>query len=429
MEMRMSQSERMEQRQAMTQQMRFTQRMTLTQSMHMVVKSIWQTVVPHTELLDSVLAVLFRQMNQEDPRLKVAAEQALTNEAIHERLVPDAFRIAVPKKTRVYDFVLDCLFDKHKGAFEITDPSGQLPPQRISTTKADLHAALKNPEQLRKEIDSVVELLRVSGQQDTTGAIQHINEMKAALELSENFGSVFQQYQVLVHLALLYREQGHQTKHEWPVLGRFIRDAAILNPMSFLVCERTLSKFAFCMLQQNANPTECERRVLEGVGEFVLISMGIITPNIFAPKAEQRHSASIASLATVCRKLRDMGVDFQELFLDLRARQAGTIWKLHWDTVGAVPKSSADIKIDAFLGRTIFKHRDEILASLNSGGIWEAVSNIVSSHPNRGGAERAAAEVELRTVLAHRFESPEFRRTITALIRDHWYNDLESLLF
>jgi hypothetical protein len=110
------------------------------------------------------------------------------------------------------------------------------------------------------------------------------------------------------------------------------------------------------------------------IGEFILISFGVISPNVFTlrqgniePDMEE-HMRSI---------MEESGLNFDKVMKDYNLTKRGGFFYQRWATLNERPSAVSDDNVREFLTKTVRKDSDKLLEASGFEGIVEEIKEIL----------------------------------------------------
>jgi len=143
----------------------------------------------------------------------------------------------------------------------------------------------------------------------------------------------------------------------------FLREKVILEEISDFSSERLLKRFlyrlpAFQKKNEDANCRDLEYRTMDIIGEFMLISLGIISSEMFKTNKFSIDPEKIDDLIRNTNNTRD---ELASLFshYNLRGIQGEPIFYTRWFTQNQIPSQETDTLVKDFI-KKLKDHREKI---------------------------------------------------------------------
>lgn len=326
-------------------------------------------------------------------------------------------------ETKLLNLVGEFLYNLNDGNFEIisnnktSSENTDADTEVVSLDKGLFKKALLNKTDLEKETTEL-EKIYVNGKDkpEFKGLLDEILRNRKALSLVE---SNTDQIKTIKNSCLYLF--GIKNQEGLPVVHDFIKESAVLDKLDFYLSERIQNRFysRFKQITKGQKSDIYKTAFLNTVGEYVLVSMGIISPELFSLKKGYFGDDQYNDLKT---KLTEDGIDIERLFSYYSLKGPGTIFVNRWNTVEAEPGRITDEKIREFITETVRKNEDAVLEIFNYENFFEEAKDISIAAKNI--EERKDMEIKLKELLQKRFEKKEAKDKLIELIKNKWYPKL-----
>ena len=391
---------------------------------------------PHKVLQASISSTL---SHIREPELCAAVELALSDPALRDRVLRSPESLAIPDLQRVKQVVQDYYFelanvsggftfptlDEH-GAESGASYTAMIQKRWYSLAfqyAPDPHC--KNPNSIesaiRKNTETVRSLHADAGGDGTLrldGLVQEIVEAQQALGIRSNWAEPVKKHSLLLLHALLLKDELGE-----PLLGGCIRDLAVMRKLRFGISERLQNHFiSHCHSISDRDSAQMhENGFLNVVGEYVLLSMGIVRPEIFAL---QRGKISEQAYLSAKETLAEQGLDIDQLCKHYKLSPCGSIFWNRYSVVGQRPSRLTDELVNRFLTETVREKRGEVLTAANYGNVVEQVKQLKGEHRSQRKDLRADLDLALRELFVDTLTGEAFSTVLLDNIRGPWYEKL-----
>lgn len=371
-------------------------------------------------LLQSVLDGILDGLDDEN--LREGLRTLFSDGAFRQKILDSAALLAVPTPEHVRDVVLNYFYDAHRGEFPIEDAGGEgqeegREPEVVKTPYARFREAFITPSTTREKIAESVRLLpeqKASGG-DPTGLERVRDEAVDALRATDLSRSHIETLMLALNAVLKKREGGK------PGLSDFLRDVAVMEKLDFILSERVQRRFAdkFSRVGEKTSSESMKNAFLNAIGEYVLVSMGIVHPDVFQLNRGMRD---ISAYEDAKSDFSDAGLDLDDLLRQSRLQGPGTFFLHRWKTLGRAPSPITDELVRAFITQTVRADAERILEAAGYEAFFEKVRSTC-----REGELKDKEEVanDLCSELAETLAEETFETVIINLIRDKWYAKLD----
>ncbi|MEK7641742.1 MAG: hypothetical protein AAB365_01990 [Patescibacteria group bacterium] len=364
------------------------------------------------DLLKDVIGVILARI-PEGP-LKQAITATFTEESIRNQIIlrPDAF--AAPTQRTVMDFTLDLLYHTSTAdgvfihAINVADRPSTEP---FKTTRQLFGQAYRDREGLKNELVVEQERLKNIARKRSVSFLS-VNEMSDALAIVEAVTPAIESIQYgLLYLLAQKDDSGR------PILRDFCLDSVVLKQLDFLLSERLYRRFVkrFQRARYQSSAADFEEAFMNTIGDYTLISMGIISPDVFEVQSGELPSDLFE---TTDVELANTGFTMKSLAAYYGLRTEGTFFWNRYQTMNVRPCRVTDELIRRFITETVRVDRAVILAaSRYAEEFFPGVVDICSENrPHH-------REEPLRRHLAELCKEPGFQGTLIELLKK-WHKHL-----
>jgi hypothetical protein len=312
----------------------------------------------------------------------------------------------------VEDLALQYVYDMHSGRFEIKNKEG-----KIESTISDVNAVLfkksyKDPEAINEEIE--IEEAALEKVQEKSGLIGEISRYRQALNLVE---LMRQELSTVIDLVKFILNQKFGEKNE-NVLD-FVNETALLGKFKLFESERLVKRFINRCDDVGVThfPERHKEALLNTIGEFVLISFGVISPNVFVLKQGNIDDEMADSLK---KFTEESGLDYDKLIKRFNLTKRGGYFYQRWATLGEKPSAITDQNVRDFITRTVRKDGDELLEAAKFMDIIEEIKDI-----KRGTDEPVERMEKFHDIFDNLFSDHDF---IAVLLKKAggWHKELRA---
>ena len=349
-----------------------------------------------------------------NPQLQEAVQLIFQDPIARQAILQNAHLLikAIPEYNKI---AAEIVFKKNCGESgeEVTLVDEDGVEDTVKLIRARFIEAVFTPEKASKQINELEDIIRT--QEDSTAAQRLRREIVDAGKVAEASREAIMQFGQLLQLTYKQEQDGSS------ILRSFLQDLILLHRLDFVVTDRLANRFAnsFLIINRTGNvASRLKSAMLNYVGEYVLICMGIIDPNIFTlHKSEIKYNQLLKS------DLTEVGVDLEELLARYKLQGAGTLFWNRYFVTGQRPTAVTDNLIRDFITRTVRESGDEILECI---GFDDKLQKIISSM-EEAREERLGKEDKknlLRQKCVEIFIDEEFVKFLTKKIKDEWKDKL-----
>jgi len=294
--------------------------------------------------------------------------------------------------------------------------------QELRTTFSSLDKALKDPKKLEAELEEKTKSARELRKDIGAGFISEISEGRTALQMAEVLAHHLKVAQQLFKIA--FRVQGADGD---PLLPRFFREAAVMKDLDWEISDRISRRFVtrFASARSNTPAYEFSDAMINTIGEFTLVSLGVLDPSLF--RRARGHVPEIDVL--FADQLSDDATDGAKgLAASLRKynlAERGPIYWCRWALPEGVKLTRmTDELVRDFMRITVAKDTREVLDAFKFDAFFEKIKEL-KRQTSGDKAERAARYAE---ALSEALSRPEFRNFLIERCSTHWFPRLQGLL-
>ncbi|HEY4523556.1 MAG TPA: hypothetical protein VJK04_01630 [Candidatus Paceibacterota bacterium] len=375
---------------------------------------------------DDAPLILFREViskiikSIEEPQIRDGMLALLSDSNLEKQFLAKSANLALPTKEKIQNFVLDYIFDSHLGHFRIerlTSESEKPIIEEVDISRGDFTMAFSKPERLRNDIEDLHNILqRKAKGGETSGEMRRIREAQHALNVAESLVAQIATLNHAITLALV--KAGPDNK---PMLSSFLRDLEILQRLNPLLSERIQKRFVARFIAIRGITAErFESAFLNTIGEYVLVSMGILSQDLFALQKGERNKEEYLKTKSV---LKEAGIDADQLLKHYQLTGAGTFFWHRWHTIGQPLTPVTDDAVREFITQTVRADAEVVLEKLNYPLFFENAQTAA-----RDTQTKEEREDKLREVLAESFASQRFQSALIEFIRINWYKKLDMFM-
>lgn len=343
----------------------------------------------------------------------------LMNASVKKQMLDSPLAMARPTEEKLQKKIVDVLYSEAEMAGGFCLEEGGQEVERPTTRDLLVQAFLK-PDWLQKEIDDILTIIK-SG--SGPGAFQELKEMENAQKVQTAFAPYAQQLLQSLMLAFTTKEGNDDL-----ILMNFFRDLVILEKLLFLESDRIQKRFAsrFSKVNSKTKPDECELPMLNVIGEYTLVSVGIVAPEVF----NLRHASLDAEAVELAQLDADAeGVNLKGMMKKHGLKDSGHLFWHRYAIQGMRPTVKTDNAVNEFITDTLRRERTKLLESVEYPVLFERVKEI-NAEPfdedknDTEAAAKIAKNGALRQVLVDHLRKPEFRKVILQLASTDWFSRL-----
>lgn len=365
------------------------------------------------EVLDDVINAVIALFGDK-PEIQTALKALFASPIVRELMLRERRSFAVPTQSKIAMFALGCVYELSttNGVFNYAHGAdGKMLLNPPSTTRAYLKEAHFDTEKFARSEAVHREMVRTLQASEVTDArLLEINQMRDALLIA---GYIKPDIETFTNAMLLLLAKRDSTGRS--LLKDFMLDASVLDSLDLVLSERLQRRFVkrFGRVKHNG-PDVYEEAFTNTVAEFVLMSMGIISPDIFVL---QKGEVSKELFAAVSNDMEGTGISMSGLLRHYGLSPEGGFFWNRYKVLGHRPCRITDELIKKFILETVRADQKELFRiSAYREDFFPSVAEI---------CEYPADEREepLRELLIELFESSEFQEGLMPLLKK-WYKHL-----
>ncbi|MCX6717218.1 MAG: hypothetical protein NTU76_00895 [Candidatus Taylorbacteria bacterium] len=399
--------------QEQTQSLSIEQRLLLDQKLVQLMDSLEDSFPPNgkkEEILKKLLEQAVNNISNESLRKSLAI--LIADDSFTEQVLNNLDVLAFGEKQTMTDFILEYVYNMHFGKFEIS--SGDSGNTEI-ITDVDFHffsVAYNNPEIAEKNMKDDERSLAVTD--DKSGLIREISMYIHAKKVVELMRT---EIATIIDLVKLILNVKINDKNE--TVSNFIKESALLGKFKLFESERLVKRFinkcegvAVSRLSE-----EYKESFLNSIGEFVLISFGVISPSVFTLKQGNIDSEMGEQMRSI---MEESGLDFDKIMKDYNLTKRGGFFYQRWATLNERPSAVSDDNVREFLTKTVRKDSDVLLEASGFEEIIEKIKGIKKDTKDRDEREEQFAQI-----FDELFSDTNFMNTLLECAKG-WFNELAT---
>lgn len=307
-------------------------------------------------------------------------------------------------------FYAQQVWEQHRGQF---NQEGSV--NSFKVIKPDFITAFRNPGHLQSEIKKSLEYVRAARDKDISSMMGRIHEMEDALKVAELLEEYVGPMAQATH-TLLTQDHTEQSPSA-PI--SYLRELAFAERANSIISERTLKRFGERTKGSFLrSPENFKNPFLNTIAEYLLVSMGVVSPDIF-----KLHTHEIEQ-----NEYKDLKDDLAKAGLDLTAilkyydlKESGTIFWNRWAVKGVKPSRAADDQVRAFITDACRNPKHGILEGLQYDIFYERLKSEV------GMAEPDDKKTTARNTLVEHLEQPHIQTFVNNLCKTTLYPEIAKL--
>lgn len=365
------------------------------------------------EVLDDVINAVIALFGDK-PEIQAALTALFSSPIVRELMLRERRSFAVPTQPKIAMFALDCVYElsSTNGVFNYAHGAdGKMLLNPPSTTRAYLKEAYFDTEKFTRGEAAQREMIKtLQGSSVTSARLLEVNQMRDALLIA---GYIKPDIEAFINAMLLLLAKRDSSGRS--LLKDFMLDASVLESLDLVLSERLQRRFVkrFGRVKHNG-PDVYEEAFTNTVAEFVLMSMGIISPDIFVL---QKSEMSEELFAAVSKDMEGTGISMRGLLRHYGLSPEGGFFWNRYKVIGHRPSRITDELIKQFILQTVRADQKELLKiSAYREEFFPSVAQICESPAD----ER---EEPLRELLIELFGSSEFQEGLMPLLKK-WYKHL-----
>lgn len=309
-----------------------------------------------------------------------------------------------------YCYSTDCIRNGGNFTVQKRQADGSYLTQDIPLDEGLFKQAVLRPEELQKEIGRLNEaILSSQGNREPSAADATYNLTRErqkqvdALDIADAYTQRIQEILKIVSGVLLVKPKKNQRN----VLIDFLYDTHVLSKLDFYVSERLIKRFCtrFENIKSTSTITDADKKAASNIAaEFVLVSLGIINPEIFYLQKGEISSEETAVFKGFCHELN---IDPNTLAKHYQIQTSGTFFWNRYFVQGMKPSKITEQKIRNFITNTFRQNPDEILAAMQFETGFEAIQQQLrelGKKPKKAELESILNEALLRMLEQEAFQ-------------------------
>lgn len=290
--------------------------------------------------------------------------------------------------------------------------------------EVDLHQfdkALRNRDETIREIENLDKILKkLEGNVD--GTLQERRRLQNALNVTDSLRDNVADVKLLLQYVLTTEYQ------EGESIMSFLNDHYILQKLDFIISERLLNRFSSAFMARSINsakPESFKNAFSNAVGEFSLMSMGIIDPDIFVLQKADIPNNVQEKLRV---ELKNEGVDFDAMVKKYNLAQGRQIFWHRFNTLDKKPTRLTDDLIRNFITKTVRADINEIYEAVDFESFFNDMKSSFSDEEvgNLGTQEERKREKKdfFMRRCSELFASDHMQKKIIELITSKWSKEM-----
>lgn len=333
-----------------------------------------------------------------DARLADAVRGFFQPEDLRRAIIESAGSLVNLTPRQVEMFVSRYLYKANDGRFS---SSGG---KQIRLDLGTLTWALTQPEEIRREIDGLTKAMR----DGLNVSVERMRELRLAVRVAKDFSVRFKLMVRLLSFALNQTDASGEKP-----LGDFLREMVVLSRLDFIVSERLIKRFVARFSRAARRSAESMTDAfLNLVGEYVLIGMGVVTPEIFGLGQFEidrgQHEFAMESLKSI-------GMDIDVLMNYYNLKTSGRVFFSRYALAHVHSTAVTEAMIRRFIIETVRADSRAILLAADFPGFFREVRENIG---------RFSDPEDLRETLAELFvskmNSNDFQIALRHLIKNRW---------
>ena len=402
----MSQRLELSQRQEMIPMQRLSLDQRLTQQME-VLENAFPSEGKKEEMFKNLINSALENIKNENLRKGLA--NLIAGDAFSNLVFKYIDNIFSNSSEGINDLAIEYIYNMHRGSFEIKG-AGEINYVINDVTLGVFRDAYQKPDAFIDEIEKEEEILEKMTQKDNLRA--QIKTYRNTLTVVE---SIREELSLVTDLFKLLFNQKFNDQNE-NILD-FINETSLLSKFRLFESERLTKRFVNNCddVGLSHSPERHEDFLLNTVGEFVLISLGIISPNVFILKQGNIDEEMEASLRQFTE---EANLDFDKIMKRYSLTKRGGFFYQRWATLNEKPSFVNDEKVRAFITKTVRKNREELLKSANFVELIEDIKQI-----KRDTDDKVERKERFYTLFDDLFKDEDFIKVLLDHIKE-WYAEL-----
>lgn len=392
----------------------------------------WKVYPPENDVL--VIATLIENFlwNLEDEDIKSILKSIFEENDIKKMMLDEAILLSMPKKANTDKFAYKYFFKNILEEQERLENKGEYidNQEKIKPFHEDMFVqVIKNREEVEREVERLKNLMRTEWGQ-SLWLLEDLRTKNNVLNLVDE--DMIKSTEIISHVSQFLLTK--KVKKEWDeekdlesdVLW-FLRERVILDEITEFSSERLLKRFltklpSFSYRTEHTNCKDLRYRTMDVIWEFILISLGIISPEMFRLQKFSLEPEKIDDL------IKNTDTTMEELeilfkYYNLRGINGKPIFYNRRFTKNQIPSKESDQLVRDFLLQ-MKEHREEIFIKF---GYKEFEKNVIliKRDEDLGDEEKEEAIIE---ELNNRLSNENFMKEISRLLSNYRYKDIYQLI-
>ncbi len=392
----------------------------------------WKAYKPEDEILiiDTLVDVFLWKIY--DQEVKSMMKVIFDDNKIKQMMIEDCVLLSMPKKGNINNFIYKYIFST------ILDEQNKLEKQGQMIDEEDklkpFHEkifikAIEKRNELEQEIEQIRELIRTNWNQATWLLEDFWIKNNILNIVDENMVKLIETLSGLFEFLLntkIKKEEENAKGNQDDVLW-FLREKVILNEITTFSSERLLKRFlanlpSFSNRTELNNCKDLKHRTINVIWEFMLISLGIISPEMFKL---QKFTIDPEKINDLLKETNSTIEELEHLFkyYNLRWVNWSPIFYNRWFTKNHVPSKEVDQLIKDFLLK-INEHKEEILMKF---GYKEFEKSIIESKRDKD-LNHEEKEESIVKALNERIADEKFIQEMVKILSNYRYKQIYQLI-
>ncbi|MFZ2882166.1 MAG: hypothetical protein WA019_03770 [Candidatus Moraniibacteriota bacterium] len=373
------------------------------------------------EILQGVLSANLELVSNES--LREGLKAFILDPMFCQQMVKNKMIMAAPTENSVKMMIVDYLHDVFRGEFNVGEENEKGKMVIKDVLKFDKRFFIDanlDPQKQQEEIIKLEEIARSLGSkgQDPDGVIRQIKQIRSALKAS----TASKDQRELLEKGVMFLLSLRNGEGELE-LRDFFRELMIFGKLNVVISERMQKRFAasFSNINKDSNPEQFETAFINTIGEYSLISMGIITPEIFGLQKAELKDKLYENLKD---GFFDKKKDLDEILKKFQLKTEGTIFWNRWKTIGIKPRAITDELVRSFITKTVRNDKDKLLEIYDYQDFFEEAKRIVLESKRSKNA-KMSYKFELRKLLVEKLSDANSFNQLVVLAKKQWYQKLD----
>ncbi len=217
-----------------------------------------------------------------------------------------------------------------------------------------------------------------------------------------------------------------------PAVGKSLvtelfKDYDSYKKFKFMASDRLCRRFSSRALQfgENAKSEELRIPLMNTVGEYSLIAMGVISPEIFQLRDYEITKEEMDGVRAV---FAEQGLDLDTVMKHWALKGEGTLFWNRWGVVGRKPDANADNAVREYITKVIREDMAKLFSPEELEAFLNEIKAIIAKSP-KGGEGRADARMEIESELVSFLSDEDFQVALLERITARWNNEAKKICF